>query len=195
MMIKPLTKREKFKFPDEVRRRFSFLDSLGFSYIDGVATLVCFKSSEFFVNIYHGRQSYEIGLEIGLESDENIYSISEISQLLGIEGSELYRNYVASTKEAVAEGVRQLAETFQECVDAGLLEGSSKNIFARLEKQRSERAKNYALQTQLSQALKKAEQAWERKDFGKVVFYLEPFRDHLSPSNLKKLSYAEKQEE
>lgn len=185
--------RDDLRFSDEVIRRFSFLDSLGFRCADIETTLVRFESSALSVNIYHGRMSYEIALEIEAKKDVETYSIAEILCLLGIAGSEQYKNYTACTQNQVIEGVNQLAIIFQKCIDMGLFERDTKELFTSLKYQRSERAEVYALETQLSQALRETESAWAQKDFKQVVRHLKPLQNQLDPLNLQKLIYAEKQ--
>jgi hypothetical protein len=182
--------RSLLRFADEVKRCFAFLEVRGFRCTRSEATLVRFESAELAINIYHGRQSYEIGLQIENMRGSDSYSFSEFLRLIHNERTEQYRNYASHTVEGVAEGVKQLAELFLECYDAGLLNGSE--LFSRLKLQREAWARNYALETQLKQARKKAKSAWAEKDFCQVVRVLSPFQEHLSPSEIKMLEYAKK---
>lgn len=191
MNTEHITDRSLLRFADEVKTHFAFLDSKGFRCVRSEATLVQFDSAEVAISIHHGRQSYEISLQIENVRGSDSYSFSEILRLVHNERAEQYRDYATHTVEGVAEGVRQLAELFRECVDAGILDDSE--LFSHLKLQRGEWARNYALETQLEQARRKCESAWTEKNFGKVIEVLTPFQEHLNPSDLKKLEYAKKQ--
>jgi hypothetical protein len=182
--------RALLRFADEVKSRFTFLETLGFRCVRSEATLVRFESSKLAITVYHEELSYEISSAIESVRGSDAYSFSEVLCLVNGERMDQYRDYVAHTVEGVVEGVRQLAELFRKCVDAGILNDSE--LFSRLKLQRGEWAKNYVLETQLKQAHKESESAWAEKDFERVVQTLAPLQEHLNPSDLKKLEYAKK---
>jgi hypothetical protein len=185
------TDRASLGFADAVKAKFGFLEGLGFRCVSTEATLVRFESPTLAINISHGRQSYEISLEIDQGRESETYSFSEILRLVQVEQAERYRDYATHTVAGVTEGVSQLAELFRKCVVVGILNDSE--LFFRLKFQRSEWAKNYALETQVEQARRKSESAWAEKDFARVVQVLAPVQEHLGSSELKKLEYAKKQ--
>ncbi len=162
-----ITDRALLRFADEVKARFAFLETLGFQCVRSEATLVRFESPKLAVSVFHGRQSYEISLEIEDARGSEPHSFSEILRLVHNERAEQYRDYATRTVEGVVEGVRQLAELFRKCVDAGIFDDSE--LFSRLKLQREEWARNCSLETQLEQAHKKSESAWAEKNFWKVV--------------------------
>lgn len=191
MAIDRVIDRSVLHFPEEVRARFAYLEALGFACAHSEATLVRYESPVIGINIYQGRQSYEIGLEIeSLQVPKGSYSFSEILRLVDAKRAENYRNFASHTVEGVAEGVQQLAALFHECIDAGIL--NEQQLFPRLKLQRGEWSKNYALEIELRQARSNSEDAWTKKDFQKVVQILSPLREHLHPAELKKLEYAKK---
>lgn len=186
-----VTDRSILRFAEEVTTRFAFLETLSFHCVRSEATLVRFESSAFAVNVYHGRRSYEIGLEIeSTRSLTETYSIPEILRLVDKKEADQYSYYASHTPQGVAEGVRLLAELFQRCVAVGILEDNQ--IFSRLESQRKDIAAEYALQVELRQAQRRIEAAWSEKDFRQVVKILAPLQEHLNPAELKKLEYARK---
>jgi hypothetical protein len=191
MTIKRVTDRSLLRFAEEVKDRFSFLGTLGFRRVRSEPTLVRFESSKMSINVYHGRRSFEIDLEIEpAHSPADAYSFAAILRLIDRQQLGHTRSYATHTAQGVAEGVRELAELFQQCIATGILNDSE--LFSRLKTQSAEWARDYAFETQLEQALKKFESAWATKDFGKVVQILAPFQEHLSQLNLKKLEYARK---
>ena len=56
--------RGELRFPAEVRTQFRFLEALGFKECESSPTYVRYARSEFVIEIYHGRQSYELGLNL-----------------------------------------------------------------------------------------------------------------------------------
>ncbi len=192
MATEHVTDRSVLRFAEEVKGRFSFLETLGLHCVRSEATFVRFESPRISTNVYHGRRSFEIGLEVeSTLSPTDSYSFSEILRLVDREQGEQYRNYATHTAQGVAEGVGKLAELFQRCVAAGIL--TDKQLFVRLKLQRQELARNYALETQLVQARRKSEAAWREKDYAAVVKALKPLRDALAATEVGKLEFAEKQ--
>ena len=187
-----ITDRTLLRFSDEVRTSFAFLEALGFHCVRAEATFVLFESSTFAINIFHGLQSYEIGLDVADAQASDTYSFSEILRLLNREEAEQYRDYATHTADGVAEAVRRLAELFRKCFDAGILEDKGQ-LFCRLQSQRHGIARNRALEVQLEQARIKCEDAWRKKDFVEIVKILAPLREHLSSVELNRLEYARKQ--
>ena len=189
--IKHVNDRSLLRFADEVTSHFAFLEARDFRCVCSEGTLVRFESPELAINIYHGRQSYEIGLELESPvSTTDHYSLSELLRLVDPERAEHYRSFATHSEQGVSDGVRQLAESFQRCVAAGILNNTE--IFSRLKLQRQKLNKDYALDVQLEQVRKKAEVAWHNKDYATVVRTLKPLRGSLSASEIAKLEFAEK---
>lgn len=192
MAAECVTDRSLLRFAEEVKAHFSFLETSGFRCVRAEATFVRFESPTASVNVYHGRRSFEIGLEMeSTPSPTDAYSFSEILRLVDREQGERYRNYATHTAQGVAEGVARLAELFQRCIAAGIL--NDRQLFARLKVQRVELARNYALETQLEQARRKSEAAWRAKDYAAVVAALKPLRAALTAAEVGKLEFAERQ--
>jgi hypothetical protein len=190
-MTTPVIDRRAFHFPEAVEANFGFLAGRGFKRVQGEETLVRFQSDRAYVNVYHGRKSFEVGLEIGpFQSVEAPYSMSEIIRLVEANKADEYRNYSARSTEGVAEGVRQLAALFHRYVDAGLLKDPK--LFESLLVGRETWKQGFALEVNLTQVRRKLEAAWHSKDYAKVVELLKPLRDALTPTELQKLDYAEK---
>lgn len=189
MSTERVTDRSVLRFAEEVKDRFSFLETLGFRHVHSEPTFVRFESPRANVNVYHGRRSFEIGLEI--ESATDAYSFSEILRSVDREQGEQYRDYATHTAQGVAEGVAKLAGLFQRCIASGIL--NDKQLFARLKVQRKEIAAKYALEVELRQARRAAEAAWHKKDYAAVVAALKPLRAALTATEVGKLEFAEKQ--
>jgi hypothetical protein len=192
-MTMPTIDRQSLQFAEEVEKKFSFLSAHGLKCVQSEPTLVRFESRSAYVNVYHGRQSFEVGLEIGLltpSPEETSYSMSEIIRLVEPSKADEYRDYAAHNAEAVVEGVQRLSALLRRYVSAGILDDA--RLFERLGKGREAWSHNYAKEVNLTQARRKLESAWHAKDYAKVVELLNPLRDALTPTELQKLDYAEK---
>lgn len=78
--------RSLLHFPEEVKHRFAYLEGLGFRDVRTEPTFVRYESPATAINIYQGRQSYEIGLEIeSSQAPTESYSFSEVLRLLDAE--------------------------------------------------------------------------------------------------------------
>jgi hypothetical protein len=180
----------QLRFVEEVNIQFGFLRDMGFTRVHCEDTIVQFQSSMVGVTIYHGRQSYEIGLEITFPSSKDRFPISAILLLIDPIQADEYRNPAGTTVESVAVGVRGLAELFRKCIDSGVL--CDDRVLSRLETLCSERIRKFSLDVELRQAHRKCESAWAEKDLAKVVQILSPLREHLATGDLRRLEYAEK---
>jgi len=189
-MATDVNPRSFLRFADEVRKEFAFLDSQNFRCVRTEATFVRFESSRCAINIYHGRQSYEIGLEVEFLQSNDCYSFSEIMRLGKCNPNEQYRKFCANNVDGVAIGVHELADRFRKRVDFEIL--YDKHSYSRLKELRKEWSKNYALKVELSQAREKSNEAWMKKDFYQFVEILTPLREHLSQLELRKFEYARK---
>jgi len=191
MSIEHINGRSALRFAEEVKDHFSYLGNFGIRCVCSNETLVQFESPKIRINVYHGRQSYEIGLEIASSSLGDTYSFSEILLLVDAKRADHYRNYTAHTADGVAEGVSQLADLFHQCISAGILNDG--RLFSRLKLQKKKIAKKYALDVEMRQARRKSEIAWREKDYATVVNTLKPLRSALTAVEVRKLEFAEKQ--
>ena len=193
MTTMPTTDRHPLRFAEVVKENFSFLQDHGFKRVQSEPTFVRFESRRSYVNVYHGRRSFEIGLEIGLQGDrpkEACHSMSEIIRLVEPEKLAEYKDYAACTVTDVAEGVRRLAALFRRYIDAGILDDAG--FFERLRESHKAAVHDYWKKGELTHARRELDAAWHAKNYAKVVELLRPLRDALTPTELHKLEYAEK---
>lgn len=184
-----MTDRSILRFSDKVKEDFAFLEDLGFECVSSSETFVRFESSKASINVYHGRRSFEIGLEVAPPQDKaEVYSFGAVLRLIDKEQAERYRNYAARTVQDVAKGVRQLGDFFHSCVSSEFFDDDQ--LFFRLKVQREEFSKAYSIESQLMQARGKLEEAWKEKNYSRIVEVLSPFEQHLSASERKKLEFS-----
>jgi hypothetical protein len=165
---------------------FAFLTSVGFSQVEAAPTIVRYRRGDVGADVYHGRQSYELGFEVG--RGETRYSMSELIRAADAEAAKRYRVYAATTQAGVIEGLRQLADLARQ-YGTRALQGDG-NFYAALEKQRSSRAQEYALDVLASQLRPKAEEAFRHGSYLEAAKLLERIRPLLTLAELKKLAIA-----
>lgn len=184
----PIPDRSYLNFEGRVRETFAFLGNIGFLEIESLPTLVRFRKGEVEVDVYHGRQSYEIGA--GITHSGVRYVISEIILAIDPEVAARYRRYAATTPQGVATGLEELSELMKR-YGARALSGEAR-FFLELEKQRKSRKEEYALNVLAEQVRPKADEAFRQGDYATAADLYACIRGRLSPAELKKLTLAEK---
>ncbi|MGR4876190.1 hypothetical protein [Pseudoxanthomonas sp. LARHCG66] len=180
--------RSQLHFTTKVRKAFSFLANEGFTEVEALPTLVRYQKGGVEVDVYHGRQSYEIGAGISISGTR--YAMSEVVRAGDPEVAKTYRNMVATTHEGIVAGLEELSALMQR-YGATALRGDSR-YFSMLEGQRKQWAKEYALDVIESQLRPQAEEAFRRRDYSKVVELYGRIKERLSPVEVKRLALAEK---
>jgi hypothetical protein len=190
------TERSCLHFPEEVRFHFNYLvDRHDFCCVVVKSTFVRYESNNIFINIYHGRSSYEIGLEIGqLGSSgkpEEAFNISWLIKLVDPQRAADYKLYVAKTTDLVRKGVFQLCELFKKYAGKAIF--ADESTFTLLAKQTGDWKKSYAKEVLASQVRPKANAAFSNRNYGDAVCLYESIFSELTPAELKKLEFAQKQ--
>jgi hypothetical protein len=191
----PTPERAQLGFNDAVLSSFKFLGDLGLRQVEERVTLVRYESSEVFLNVYHGRASYELGVEIGrLGEPDKRLSIFDVVRWAGAEKAEGFGQHVmfqVSSREGVREFVPKLAALVKKYA-IPLLRGDEDAYHTALES----RAKRYAEEVKeggLGVVRSKADAAWQAKDYAQVIELYSPVRQDLTEVEAKKLAYAEQQ--
>lgn len=191
----PSPERARLGFKEAVLSSFQFLNDAGLRPVQQEMTFVRYESPEIFVNVYHGRASFELGVEIGrLREPQSKLTLYDIVAWAGAEKAEGLGEHVAfqvSSREGVQEFVPKLAELVKKHATP-FLRGDAAAFDSAFEIQ-SERARDYAKGVNLSQLRQKVEAAWHAKDYAQVVELYGPVRDDLDKVEAKKLAYAEQQ--
>ena len=184
--------RDKLGFREEVLSNFNFLiTDYSFQCMKTEVTFVRFESKKLFVNVYHGRTSYEFGFEIGkLDMPEREHSLSELMELEGVIANPGDGYFQTSTKEGVQKCLPKLADLVKQYAKR-LLAGDM-SILEKLAIVQQKRYDNYLKEMELSRILPEAEEAWREKRYKEYIELLEPIEKELSLSKLKKLEYARK---
>lgn len=158
-------------------------------------TLVRYQSPEVFVNVYHGRASFELGVEIGrLKQPTEKLTVYDIVAWAGAEKAEGFGQHVTfqvSSPKSVREFVPKLAALVKKYA-APLLRGDVAAYDSAFEIQ-SERARDYEKDVNLKSVRSKVAGAWQAKDYAQVIELFDPVRKYLTDVEAKKLAYAEQQ--
>jgi len=178
-----------------IRAKFAFqflIDKYGFKLIQEEATFLRYESEWVFINIYHGRLSYEIGFECGLKSkgEDSRYRLPTI--LRGLLGEAYSKEAVlqASEKEAILRCIVKMAELVSK--HCGSLLNAEELAFAQVEKASVEESQEITEKYTIDPVKRQAEQAWRKKDYDKVKSLYRSIINKLSPIEIKRLEYASK---
>jgi hypothetical protein len=136
--------------------------------------------------VYHGRQSYELGFEIGRVGVK--YSISELIRATDPETARQYHSFAATTQSALTEGLAQL-EGLVKRYGRRALQGDAE-FFVALDNQRKSWADRYALEVLEGQLRPRADEAFRRGNYREAAELYERIRSRLTPAELKKLVIA-----
>lgn len=185
--------RSDLRFEESARESFFFLEKdFGYRLVEAGPTLLRYEDrGELFVNVYHGRSSYELKFEVGRRDpksgkEERYYPVDFASAF----GSRDNCNFQATTRASVADGVRKLAGLL--CSYGKEALSGSPFAFKRLRDAQARSSDQLIRKWKLSEAREVATQAWQRKDYERVVRSYEPFLDDIEPSERKKYEYSKR---
>ena len=170
-------------------RSFSFLSRLGFVVVRRAGTLVRFESSHVFVNIYHGRSSYVVGLEVGLLPDGKTYSLYEV--LHAFAQAELGRaSYQATAVVELEACLAKVARTLEvHC--RFLLEGGAE-AFERLDRDASVLRRKATMDAQFGAVRSRGDEAWDAKHWQRALEHYERAEAALSATQTRRLEFLRK---
>jgi len=185
--------RERLGFSTAVRNNFSFLENqYGLQCVHEEDTLVRFESDVVFVNVYHGRTSFEIGLEFGRRGYEEKYSLEALVALSNENLSRKYWANFAVTTEMVETAVSTLAQGLIE-YENGVLSGDA-CIYQRLEQLRRERIDKMIVHSQVEQVRPLADAAFRKKNYAEAARLYRSISSSLTEVERRKLTFAEEKQ-
>jgi len=191
----PSPERTKLGFKDAVLSSFKFLGEFGLRAIEKKTTFVRYESAKVFVNVYHGRASFELGVEVGRLAEPSLkmtlYDMVALAGAKEIEGFGKHVMFQVSSREGIKEFVPKLA-CLLEKYGVPFLRPDA-NAYRAVEVIRSQAAVEYEKQVCLQDLRRKAEAAWHAKDYARVIELYSPVREELTEVEAKKLVYAEQQ--
>jgi hypothetical protein len=185
--------RERFGFSQAVLTSFRFLIAeFGFKCVKQETTLVRYESSSVFVNIYHGRSSYELGVEIGeLRRNSDVpefgFTLGEIISLTDTKIGSMYP-YQITKPELISKYISQLAELVKKYAVSALI--GDRVFFEQLSSSQLRKSEEYIKDMKLTEVRTKGEVAWREKNYKQVVELYGSVEGDLTLSERKKLEYA-----
>lgn len=99
--------RAELSFLEVVRQEFAFVGNFGFREVDAVPTIVRYHKDDLQLNVFHGRISYEVSMEIG--RDDDLYPLWALIHAVDPDAEKSYRPSAATSSAAVTSGVERLA--------------------------------------------------------------------------------------
>lgn len=180
--------RASLGFADIAEKQFEFLKDLGFSLFETSPTIVKFKMDEIEARVYHGRQSYEVGFEIC--RGKKCHSIGALIRIVDTAAGDHYRNPAATTRDGLSKILGDVAALVKHYCLPALRDDPE--CFVKLEAQAIELAGILGLDVLESQLRPKAEEAFRQRDYSKAAELYRKILQRLSPTEIKKLDFAEK---
>ena len=189
-----VTNRAELRFVENAQTAFHFLvEELGFHLVKcEPPTFLRYQSNKLFVNVYHGRLSYEIDVEIGRLSDpdQRRYWIADVlGAILGWKDKSM-TYFQASNQKALRGCIQVIADLVAKHYRPML--AGDLSVLDRVAAYGSEKNAAYTRQLVEQPVRDAAHKAWRAKDYVKVRELYGSIRDSLVPVERKRLEYAEK---
>ncbi len=192
----PSKDRHTLGFKNAVLSNFAFLDDYGLKLVEEDTTFVRYESDTVFVNVYHGRGSYEIGVEIGRLDRAEKYGLDHIVSGAGesvweAEGLGRGTMFQTSTHAGVLKIVPKVAYLVRQY--GGPFLSGRPAFYQELQEANEREARAFERAQNFTRIRREAETAWRGKDYLRMSELLRPVRDDLTTLESKRLDYAEKQ--
>jgi hypothetical protein len=188
--------RASLGFAEAASSAFNFLlEDFSFKCVKQDVTFVRFESNRTFVNVYHGRKSFELNVEIGeliayRGLPENPFTIGEILDLVNAKEAINYHPYQVHTAASVQKFLFELAKVVKEFAIPAI--AGDQLFFQRLSDLRTHRSDEYLKEMRLNRTRTDVETAWHQKNFRRVVELYDSMLEDLTPAESKRLAYAKK---
>jgi len=191
----PAPDRSRLGFTEAVKSNFAFVKKYGLKPVQEEVSLVRYQSEKVILNVYHGRGSYELGIEFEREEFPgekfSLYDMLKWAKGAGKIEEIPTGGYQASSREGVQRLVAQMAELVKRYAEP-LLQGDAE-IYQALRAQQSTDAAEYTREVHLRAVRKQAETAWQDKDYETLLSLYSDMQGDLTPSEFMRFQYAEKQ--
>ncbi|KJS66081.1 MAG: hypothetical protein JL50_13065 [Peptococcaceae bacterium BICA1-7] len=187
-----VTERNLLGFQEEVKRHFEYLISdYGYRCVFSDPYCVKFQTDKVYLNIYHEKISYEVYVEIGLipEDYQNKLRIGIKDIIENSASSEkVLPFYQASNPRSISKAVGELAKLLRIHGKEAL--AGQYQYYKKISEMKLQRQQTAYTEEMLKITENRANDAWKRKDFSKVIELYEPIKQHLNTTQIKKLEYA-----
>lgn len=198
--------RWKLRFKEAVLENFKFLRKYGFRPVRADVTFVRYETSwysfkrRFYVNVYHARGGYDMGVEIGpKDNDREMVNLPWMLKWAGAPEFDVYFGpsvtktaFLAETRDAVQAVVPRMADLVQKYAEPFLKRdaGAFRSLNEIVEHS------NEAWIEKVNRSAPRRHEAalaWEAQDFGRVIDIFETLEDDLTEGERAKLAEAKRQ--
>lgn len=179
----------RLNFVDAALRAFAFLLRVGFIVARRDDTFLRFERENVYVNVYHGRLSYQVSVELGRVRESDVYSLYEL--LLAVSPADVGQAKLQTTDSEFLERCLAYIAGIIEHRCSALLAGEA----AAFEKLRAVAApirKAATLQAEFGATIHRADKAWESKDFSQAAALYEKSEAGLDETRVRRLEYLRK---
>ena len=171
-----------------VRQEFAFVGDFGFREVEALPTIVRYLKDDLQLNVFHGRMSYEVSMEIG--RNDNLYPLWSLIHAVDPKAEEGYRPWAATTSAAVANGVEHLAALVRRYGARALQDDPA--FFEELRKVCDSWAHDYALDVLASQIRPKAAAAFRHGRYREAGKLYQEIAERLTAAERAKLAFCRK---
>lgn len=197
----PGPERALLGFAVAAQETFSFLLGQGFTLMELSDTLARYESGWRIVRVFHGRASYELGVEVGRWVEvagtrrEQSFPLRDVVALRRDPVDVGFGGTTATSPPAVRRVMALLADWTREY--AGPLVSGGDELFEVLSERNAERGRVEQEGLRAQRLRDRAEEAWRRRDFGAVALAYSEIESELHSVTLKasergRLDYARK---
>lgn len=178
------------EFVKAAKEYFSFLvQSYGFHQRNSSSNTVSYSKKNITVTVTINNVS-ELELDIFFNGFEESYGIADCLRLVDPEKAQAYRHFAATSKDLLNIGLSRLASDLQQYGERAL--HGNANFFRELQAAKRRARSELLVDAELRSARMQASDAWTRKQYRRFLDALTPFADHLTKSEVAKLTYAKK---
>lgn len=185
--------RERLGFTEAVKASFHFLEAeYGFQRVREEVTFVRYESSTVFVNVFHSRGSYEVGVEVGKRvNPEHRYRLPEMLSALApnFSGQTWFQ---ASSPEGVRSSVSEVAR-LASLFCAPIMSGEEE-AFAKVDTAAKVEGERVTLQMQFGAIINRADEAWEKKELESALDLYRRAEPALDVTRRRRFEYLLKQQ-
>jgi hypothetical protein len=183
--------REQLNFLNEAKIAFKFLENYNYKIVKEDITFLRYEVNFVFINIFHGRISYEIGIEIGCHKNvenETIYPIEYLIGMLDEIAAKRYFRPSGNTKETIRNCLNTQAQLLKNYGDR-VFHGDT-TIWDELETYKNKKINEYWKKMKINDFREKANSAFREKRYNDFIKLFSTYEIQLTELERKKLEFA-----
>jgi hypothetical protein len=182
--------REQLGFLPKAKIAFGFLTEYGYKITKEDTTFLRYEGPLGFINVFHGRMSYEIAFEFGLLGEDTVYHASDLIEITGAIITEDLTTQSAWTPETVEKFIDRPAKILK-TYGQRIFDGDI-TIWDELKKYHTKAVKDYWNGIVAEQVRKKASKAFQEKRYSDFIKIYSDCDFQLTHIENKRLEYARK---